>query len=228
MPPNQGAFNRAYGNLTRRNRVNRMLQNKKKPGLTRQKGSRNLLHTYGLKRFRFSNNTTANNKNTRAKVLPRDWPANVKNLGELKEKSNLIISGLTQEQRNQLTPAQRKSLENNMQKEFNELSPGHQNLVTSVSRFSGPFSMNYQRPFTNENTDRFTGIRRRMGRKWATNKEAREGKRRVNYGPEEAKMMANLTAQYNNPEDMMVAVANLNLNDNVKEQFMMNIASMYR
>jgi hypothetical protein len=41
-------------------------------------------------------------------------------------------------------------------------------------------------------------------------------------------MMANLTAQYNNPEDMMVAVENLNLDDNVKQQFMLNIASMYR
>lgn len=159
----------------------RMLQNKKKPALTRQKGSRNLIHNFGLKRFRFNKNAAANNKNTRGKVLPREWPANLQPLlPNARKYSNYAISQLTNE-------------------EFNEMTPNEQNFITSVSRFSGPFSETYHRPF-------FRG----------------------DYGPEEAKMMANLTAQYNNPEDMMVAVENLNLNDNVKQQFMLNIASMYR
>ena len=40
--------------------------------------------------------------------------------------------------------------------------------------------------------------------------------------------MANLTAQYNDPADMMVAVEGLNLSNNMKNKFRENIASMYQ
>jgi hypothetical protein len=181
MPPNQGAFNRAYGSLTRRNRVNRMLQNKKKPGLTRQEGSRNLIKKYGLKTFGFSNNTKKNNQNTRGFSRHRAWPNGLEvNRPALKIQANRIMNELTQEK-------------------FNAMDPIEKEVIESVSRFSGPGSVNYVRPY-------FKG----------------------NFGPKEAKMMANLTAQYNNPEDMMVAVEQLNLSNNMKRKFMLNIASMYR
>ena len=180
MPPNQGAFNRAYGALTRRNRVNKMM-NKKKPGLTRQEGSRNLIKKYGLKTFGFSNNTKKNNQNTRGFSRYRAWPNSMEGFRpNAKAQANLVMNKLTQEK-------------------FNAMDPNEKEVMESISRFSGPGSVNYVRPY-------FKG----------------------NFGPKEAKMMANLTAQYNNPEDMMVAVEQLNLSNNMKRKFMLNIASMYR
>jgi len=194
MPPNQGAFNIAYENMTRKNRINRMLakpkivrQNatrnliKNKSKLTRQKGSKNLFHNYGLKRFRFNKNAAVNNKNTRGKAPRKQWAENIQNLmPEVRAKSNTIISNITQ-------------------KKFNRMDPEQQNLVESIYRFSGPMSSNYIPAF-----------------------------QRGEYGPREAKMMANLTAQYNEPEDMFMAVNKLNLDNRTKQQFMYNIAAMYR
>jgi len=85
------------------------------------------------------------------------------------------------------------------QEKFNAMDPNEKEVMESISRFSGPFSTTYASPY-----------------------------QRGNFGPKEAKIMANLTAQYNNPEDMMVAVEQLNLSNNMKKKFMYNIASMYR
>lgn len=85
------------------------------------------------------------------------------------------------------------------QEKFNAMDPNEQSFMESISRFSEPGSKSYTRPYA-----------------------------KGNFGPKEAKMMANLTAQYNNPADMMVAVEGLNLNNSMKRKFMMNIASMYR
>ena len=164
--------------LTRNNKKNK----KNKATLTRQKGSRNLLHNYGIKMLRFNKNAATNNKNTRGRRAPlKQWPENIRNnIPELMAKSNTIISDISQ-------------------KKFNRLDPEQKNLVESIYRFSGPMSSNYIPPYE-----------------------------RGQYGPREAKMMANLTAQYNEPEDMFMAVDKLNLDDRTKQQFMYNIASMYR
>ena len=181
MPPNQGAFNRAYGTLTRRNRVNRMLQNKKKPGLTRQEGSRNLIKKYGLKTFGFSNNTKKNNQNTRGFSRYRAWPNSLEKFrSNSKAQANMVMNKLTQEK-------------------FNAMDPNEKEVMESISRFSGPFSGTYVRPYA-----------------------------KGNFGPKEAKIMAYLTAKYNDPADMMVAVESQNLSNNMKNKFRENIASMYQ
>jgi len=85
------------------------------------------------------------------------------------------------------------------QEKFNAMDPNEKVVMELISRFSGPGRVNYRRPYA-----------------------------RGNFGPKEAKLMANLTAKYNDPADMMVAVEGLNLSNNMKRKFMMNIASMYQ
>ena len=87
------------------------------------------------------------------------------------------------------------------------------------SRLSGYMSNSYTRPYQKE---RFN-----VKGKWSTNENAVRNKARVNYGPKEAKMMANLTANYNNPIEMLDAVEALNLSDDMKEKFTNDIISMY-
>jgi hypothetical protein len=85
------------------------------------------------------------------------------------------------------------------QKNYNSMSPSQQNLIQTMSRLSGPMSRTYQRPY-------------RLG----------------NYGSNEAKLMANLTAHYNTPREMMIALNSMNLNNNIKNRMLYNIASLYR
>ena len=191
MPP-QSAFNAAFGNsnnrgrmafspsMTRRNRVN--LLTKPKQMLKRQNGSRNLVKKYGIKKtLAFSNNTKKNNQNTRGFSRYRAWPNSLEEFrSNAKDQANMVMNKLTQEK-------------------FNAMDPNERAVMESISRFSGPGSVNYVRPYV-----------------------------KGNFGPEEAKLMANLTAQYNDPADMMVAVEGLNLSNNMKRKFMMNIASMYQ
>jgi len=184
MPP-QSAFNAAFGNrnnrgrMTRRNRVN--LLARPRPTLKRQNGSRNLIKKYGLKTFGFSNNTKNNNKNTRGFSRRREWPNSMEGFrANAKNQANLVMNKLTQEK-------------------FNAMDPNEKEVMESISRFSGPLSGTYVRPYA-----------------------------RGNFGPKEAKIMANLTAQYNDPADMMVAVESQNLSNNMKNKFRENIASMYQ
>ena len=82
---------------------------------------------------------------------------------------------------------------------YNKMKPAQQNLVRSISRLSGPMRKNYLRPY-------------RLG----------------NYGSNEAKLMANLTAHYNTPRNMMIALNSMNLENSIKNKMLYNIASMYR
>ena len=72
-----------------------------------------------------------------------------------------------------------------------------------------------------------TSENRKEKRKWATSEEAQAGRVKVNFGPREAKMMANLVAKYNSQDDMLDAVEGLNLSDNIKLKFRLNIYQLY-
>ena len=88
------------------------------------------------------------------------------------------------------------------------------------SRKSVPKSTTYTKFFgTSEN--------RKEKRKWATSEEAQAGRVKVNFGPREAKMMANLVAKYNSQDDMLDAVEGLNVSDNIKLKFRLNIYQLY-
>ena len=88
------------------------------------------------------------------------------------------------------------------------------------SRKSVPKSTTYTKFFgTSEN--------RKEKRKWATSEEAQAGRVKVNFGPREAKMMANLVAKYNSQDDMLDAVEGLNISDNIKLKFRLNIYQLY-
>ena len=87
------------------------------------------------------------------------------------------------------------------------------------SRKSVPKSTTYTNFFTIEN--------RKEKRKWATNEQAQAERKKVNKGPREAKMMANLVAKYNSQDDMLDAVEGLNLSDNMKLKFRLNIYQLY-
>ena len=87
------------------------------------------------------------------------------------------------------------------------------------SRKSVPKSTTYTNFFTIQN--------RKEKRKWATSEEAQAERKKVNKGPREAKMMANLVAKYNSQDDMLDAVEGLNLSDNMKLKFRLNIYQLY-
>ena len=74
----------------------------------------------------------------------------------------------------------------------------------------------------------FTAENRNEKRKWATNEEARVERKRANFGPREAKMMANLVAKYNTQNEMLDALNDLNLTSNMKHKFFMDILMKYK
>ena len=197
---------------TQKNRIYRILnKTKTKPKLTRNtRGMRNLISNHTLKKVDFSNmvtksNTTQNflqnEKNTRGKVNPKQWNSNLQSyVNSVRNYQNEFLSTVNQ-------PT------------FNALTNTERNAVESISRFSEPKSNSYRRPYQKE---RFN-----VKGKWSTNENAVRNKARVNYGPKEAKMMANITAKYNNPIEMLDAVEALNLSDDMKEKFTNDITSMY-
>ena len=99
------------------------------------------------------------------------------------------------------------------------LNVNESNSYLISSRFSRPMSNSYTRPYGREKFN--------VKRKWSTNDNAVRNKSRVNYGPKEAKMMANITSIYNNPLEMLDAVEALNLSDDMKEKFTNDITLMY-
>jgi hypothetical protein len=87
------------------------------------------------------------------------------------------------------------------------------------SRKSVPKNNSYMKFFTVEN--------RKEKRKWATNEQAQAERKRVNFGPREAKIMANLVAKYNSEDELLYALEGLNLSDDIKSKFRLNIYQLY-
>jgi hypothetical protein len=87
------------------------------------------------------------------------------------------------------------------------------------SRKSVPKGTGYTKFFTIEN--------RKEKRKWATNEQAQAERKKVNFGPREAKIMANLVAKYNSQDDMINAIEGLNVSDDMKLKFRLNIYQLY-
>lgn len=124
--------------------------------------------------------------------------------------------------------------------------------VKKPSMFSSMFNFSFLNPFAKQkkaeaaayqynlvesrksvpknNTARsfFTVENRNEKRKWATNEEARVERKRANFGPREAKMMANLVAKYNTQNEMLDALNDLNLNSNMKHKFFLDILMKYK
>lgn len=194
MPPNNLNFN----SLTRKNRVELMKTQpvsskgtlKRQFGnrnltVSRQFGNRNLTRSIMKPKLRFSNNTKNYNQNTRGKVfrksleIPYELSHHTEN--ELKNHSNNILA-----------------LVNNSPVPFNNMKPGDQAFIESLSRVSGPMSTNYRRPY-------YKGV----------------------YGPKNAKIMANLSAKYNSPFQMLNAVDRLPISQQMKSLFKQNIRSQF-
>jgi hypothetical protein len=124
--------------------------------------------------------------------------------------------------------------------------------VKKPSMFSSMFNFSFLNPFAKQkkaeaaayqydlvesrksvpknNTARsfFTVENRNEKRKWATNEEARVERKRANFSPREAKMMANLVAKYNTQNEMLDALNDLNLTSNMKHKFFLDILMKYK
>jgi len=200
MPPNNLNFN----SLTRKNRVELMKTQpvSSKGTLKRQFGNRNI-YRLTKKKIHFSNNTKNYNENTRGKVynLPLPVPENWNHSPEyVRNHSNTILQQLNHHN-------------------FNNIRANEQDLALSLSRLSGPMSTNYKKPYGKE---RFN-----VKRKWLTNENAVRNRARVNYGKKEAKMMANLSATYNTPLQMLNAVDRLPITQQMKSLFKQDIRSKF-
>lgn len=182
----KGTLKRQFGN--RNLTVSRQFENGNlsvSRKLSRQFGNRNLTRSIMKPKLRFSNNTKNYNQNTRGKVfrksleIPYELSHHTEN--ELKNHSNNILA-----------------LVNNSPVSFNNMKPGDQAFIESLSRVSGPMSTNYRRPY-------YKGV----------------------YGPKNAKIMANLSAKYNSPFQMLNAVDRLPISQQMKSLFKQNIRSQF-
>ena len=149
----------------------------------------------------FSNTVTANNGSTRKLRNNKNTRGQGHAFTEVKKPSMFNFSFL-----------------NPFAKEKKAEAAAYQNDLVE-SRKSVPKSNTYGKLFTIEN--------RKEKRKWATNEQAQAERKKVNFGPREAKIMANLVAKYNSQDDMLEAIKGLNVSDDMKFKFRMNIYQLY-
>jgi len=213
MPPNKGAFNQALLNQTRRNRIAKMLEKSSKKNtkstLKRVNGSWNLVKNYNIK-----NNAVENRfgslKGARNKAKGLRAPANgvkfTNNSFQAYKNTRTMKQGPFKQYPVELAkyiPQLRNESQTVMNRMTNEhferMDPIEKEFMESAYRLPVAKATNYRWSY---------------GRK--------------EYSPEVAKMMANLTSQYNTPEEMMIAVNGLSISNSMKEKMMMNIAGMYR
>lgn len=151
--------------------------------------------------LQFSNTVTANNGSTRKLRNNKNTRGQVHAFTQVEKPSMFNFSFL-----------------NPFAKEKKTDAAAYQNNLVE-SRKSVPKSNTAISFFTTEN--------RKEKRKWATNEQAQAERKKVNFGPREAKIMANLVAKYNSQDDMIDAVKDLNLNKSMKHKFYMDILFKY-
>jgi len=151
--------------------------------------------------LQFSNTVTANNGSTRKLRNNKNTRGQGHAFTEVKKPSMFNFSFL-----------------NPFAKQKKAEAAAYQNDLVE-SRKSVPKSNTYGKLFTIEN--------RKEKRKWATNEQAQAERKKVNFGPREAKIMANLVAKYNSQDDMLEAIKGLNVSDDMKFKFRMNIYQLY-
>jgi hypothetical protein len=151
--------------------------------------------------LQFSNTVTANNGSTRKLRNNKNTRGQVHAFTQVEKPSMFNFSFL-----------------NPFAKEKKAEAAAYQKHLVE-SRKSVPKSNTYTKFFTTEN--------RKEKRKWATNEQAQAERKKVNFGPREAKMMANLVAKYNSKDDMIEAIEGLNVSDDMKLKFRSNIYQLY-
>jgi len=151
--------------------------------------------------LQFSNTVTANNGSTRKLRNNKNTRGQGHAFTEVKKPSMFNFSFL-----------------NPFAKQKKAEAAAYQNNLVE-SRKSVPKGTGYTKFFAAEN--------RKEKRKWATNEQAQAERKKVNFGPREAKMMANLVAKYNSQDDMINAIEGLNVSDDMKLKFRLNIYQLY-